>query len=511
MRESEIVEIIKYVKKHKTETNQIEVKLANGGFPKKCYDTISSFSNSYGGIIIFGIDENNEFTESDVYDVNDLQKQITTLCTDSMEPKIRPEFLPFSYNGKKLLVCKINELPQNKKPCYYKNLGIIKGSYIRVGDSDDPMTEYEVYALQSYKDGIQEDLRPIKRARLEDLNTEKLTSYITKMRTLKKHLSKFEDKKILKLCGIIENEAGNIYPTLAGVLLFADYPQAFCQQLFVACSAFPGNEVGELGEMKQRFEDNERIEGTIEEMLEGTLSFIKRNMKKRIIISSDTGKREDFYEYPLDALREAVANALVHRDYSVYREATYIQIHIFKNRIEIQNPGSLYGSNKIEKLGTDNIMEVRNSTIIKLLEEFGTIIENRHTGIPTMKNAMKKYSLPAPRFEEIRGDFRVTFYNSNNSIHQGIHQGIYQGIHQGEEQIKNKKSYSFNEEDILSYIISPKTSKEIADNFGYSVKHFKNYYLRPLIKKGKILLTIPDKPSSENQRYYSNHNEINEK
>lgn len=65
---------------------------------------------------------------------------------------------------------KINEIPQNQKPCYNKNAGMHKGSYIRIGDSDEPMTEYEIYSLQSYKDEIQEDLRPIKRATIEDLD-----------------------------------------------------------------------------------------------------------------------------------------------------------------------------------------------------------------------------------------------------------------------------------------------------------------------------------------------------
>ena len=116
---------------------------------KWCYDTISAFANKYGGVIIFGINENNNFREQNVYDVKDLQKQITSLCTNSMQPKLRPEFLPITYNSKKLLAVKINEIPQNQKPCYYKNAGINRGSYIRIGDSDEPMTDYEIYSLQN--------------------------------------------------------------------------------------------------------------------------------------------------------------------------------------------------------------------------------------------------------------------------------------------------------------------------------------------------------------------------
>lgn len=80
MERLEVIEAIEYLRKYRTETDKIEVKTAALGFPKKCYDTISSFSNKYGGIIIFGLDEENDFATQGVYDLNDLQKQITSLC-----------------------------------------------------------------------------------------------------------------------------------------------------------------------------------------------------------------------------------------------------------------------------------------------------------------------------------------------------------------------------------------------------------------------------------------------
>lgn len=243
MTHSEVVEAIKYMQKHQTETNMLEAKTAQVDFPKKCYDTISAFANKCGGIIIFGINENNKFIEQDVYDINDLQKQITTLCSNCMEPKIRPEFLPVDYNNKKLFAVKINELPQNQKPCYYKNAGMHKGSYIRVGDSDEPMTEYEIYSLKSYSEGIEEDLRPVKRAELEDLNKEKIEKYLANIKISKNNFSKFSDEKILKLSGIIEDSTGEIRPTLAGMLVFGDFPQGFLPQLFIACVVVPGRKL----------------------------------------------------------------------------------------------------------------------------------------------------------------------------------------------------------------------------------------------------------------------------
>jgi len=408
MTEKEIIDAIKYMQKYQTETDNLEAKTAEKGCPQKCYDTISAFANKYGGIIIFGINEHNNFIEQDVYDVNDLQKQITSLCTTSLEPKIRPEFLAITYNDKKLLAVKINELPQKKKPCYYKNVGINKGSYIRIGDSDEHMTDYEIYSLQSYTDGIEEDLRPIKRAEIEDLNQEKIKQYIEEIKNKKPNLSKFSNEKILKLNGIIENSTGEIHPTLAGMMVFGEYPQGYLPQLFIACVVVPGRKLGDVGELGQRFDDNERVEGTIEEMLDKALAFVRRNIGTMVIID-DNGKRTDIPHYPMKALREAIANALIHRDYSTNTDGAYIYLRIFDDRIEILNPGGLYGNNRLENLGSDNMLEVRNTTIIRLLEDTTDIVENRHTGIATMREEMKKMNLPEPEFENLRGTFKVTF------------------------------------------------------------------------------------------------------
>ena len=111
----------------------------------------------------------------------------------------------------------------------------------------------------------------------------------------------------------------------------------------------------------------------------------------------------------MKALREAIANALIHREYSTNTDGAYIYLRIFDDRIEILNPSGLYGNNRLENLGSDNMLEVRNTTIIRLLEDITDIVENRHTGIATMIEEMKKMNLPEPEFENLRGTFKVTF------------------------------------------------------------------------------------------------------
>ena len=412
MEKQEVIEAIHTLRRYSTETNRIEAKSALLGFPKKCYDTFSSFSNKYGGMIIFGIREENNFSTEGVYNIKDLQKQITALCTDAMEPSLRCDILPLEFENKKILAVKIDELNSAMKPCYYKPKGLKKGSYTREGDRDEPMTDYEIYAIQSYNDHIVEDKRPNRSATLEDLNTEQLNSYIQRIKNEKPNFSKNSFEKCLKLSGITDTTDSTILPTLAGTLIFGEYPQAFYPQLFVACTVIPGIDIGEVSELGERFLDNKRVEGTIEEMLEETMNFLRRNMKTRVIINSN-GKRINKTEYPLKALREAVANALIHRDYSKQTENAYISVYMYADRIEILNPGALFGTNKLEKLGTATVMEARNPNIVRILEEKGAVIENRHSGIPTMKREMRKYGLPDPEFYEERGSFKVVFRNTS--------------------------------------------------------------------------------------------------
>ena len=86
--------------------------------------------------------------------------------------------------------------------------------------------------------------------------------------------------------------------------------------------------------MGERFSDNQRIEGTIPEMLDEALLFVKRNMRTKTIISPTTGRRTDRTDYPITAVREAIINALVHRDYSIHTEGMPIQLIMFEDRIE---------------------------------------------------------------------------------------------------------------------------------------------------------------------------------
>ena len=244
------------------------------------------------------------------------------------------------------------------------------------------MTEYEIYKCISYRENVRDDLMPVVRATVKDLDEKLLNKFIENAKTDRPKFAEFSDKDILLNYGVLTEVEDKLFPTVAGIMVFGIYPQKFFPQWFVAAIAIPGFEIADLGDEGQRFDDNKRIEGNISEMYEETIAFLNRNMKIKIIISDKTGLRTDITQYPKDALREAISNMLIHRDYSSFKTGVYNMVTVYKDRIEFRNVGNLYGSNTIELLQTRKAMEVRNETIVKLLETLGGILENRHTGIP---------------------------------------------------------------------------------------------------------------------------------
>lgn len=480
MTAEEFAEKLKEIQKTKCESQFLELKSAGMGCPKRLYDTLSSFSNQDdGGIIIFGIDEEQGYCESGVYDAQDLQKKINAQCLQ-MEPVVRPLLTVLEKDGKNFVAAEIPGMDLADRPCYYRGQGRMKGSFVRVGDSDEPMTEYEIYSYEAFRKKYQDDIRTIPRATLQALSQKTLQDYIERLKEGKPRLSQLLEKEICELMSITRN--GTV--TLMAVLLFSPYPQAYVPQLCITAVTVPGREIGETGNQGERFLDNERIEGTIPEMLQGALQFVRKNMRTKTIIDPATGKRIDHTDYPVEAVREAVLNALVHRDYSIHTEGMPIQLLLFEDRMEVRNPGGIYGRIKADQLGKVQ-PDTRNPVLALALETLG-VTENRYSGIPTIRRAMAEYGLPEPEFLDERGSFLVKFYK--------------------EPKEKTMEDEAENDEvkNLLLFCRTPRTRREIAEYLGLSsITYAIQRHVMPLVEKGLIHLSIPEKPGSSKQLYFS--------
>ena len=478
MQDTELLELVRKIQSFNCEFQTIEVKTANQGCPKKLYDTLSSFSNQDdGGIIVFGLSEKDDFAVLGVYDVQDLQKKVTEQCKE-MEPIVRALFSVCEIDGKMVVSAEIPGTDISERPVFYKGAGRTRGSYIRVGESDEPMSEYEIYSYEAFRKRIRDDIRVVSNAKLSLFDTEKLNEYISAVKSERINLANnVSDEEIMELMGITVDGV----PTLAGVMTFSKYPQGYFPQLCITAVCIPGLEMGDTDDKQVRFTDNRRITGPISEMLSEAVEFVRRNSRYKTIIDR-YGKRIDKEEYPIKAVREAVLNALVHRDYSIYTENVPIRIEMYSDRMEIISSGGLYGRITIDSLGKVR-PDTRNAALANMLEILH-ITENRYSGIPTICREFKQAGLPAPIFEVRRGEFTVIFKND-----------IYKSS-------LSEKGYG-SAKDIIAFCSIPRSRDELQNFTGYSRYYTMSKIVQPLVDSGKIVLTIPDKPKSAKQKYVS--------
>ncbi len=481
MIEQELKNLIDKVQNRKCEEQIVEIKAANKGCPEKLYDTISSFSNQdEGGTIVFGLDEKQNYRKVGVYDAQDLQKKVMEHC-EQMTPVVRPVMTVYDEDGLVFVSAEIPPVDVSEGPCFKSARGRIHGSYVRVGDADKPMTEYEVYSYEAFRKKYRDDIRPAEDVTVAALDSSKLEEYILLRKKNRTNLASVSIEQIYELTGITRK--GQV--TLAATMLFSPYPQAYFPQLGIIATSVPGTQMGVLNAYGQRFTDSKRIEGTIPEMLEGALTFVRNNMRVATKIDPKTGKRVDMPQYPMDAVREAILNALVHRDYSIHTQGMPIQVIMYTDRIEISNHGGLYGRLRVDQLGKTQ-PDTRNPVLVTAMEVLGET-ENRYSGIPRIRLAMEEMGLPEPVFADQRGVFTVTLYNQSAATQAPVFI----------DQPRDEKG-------LLAFCETPRTRQEIVAYLAIaSGRYALNRYLTPLVKAERIAMTNPEHPKDPNQKYYT--------
>ncbi|MBQ8416404.1 MAG: putative DNA binding domain-containing protein [Clostridia bacterium] len=459
------------IQSKKTETQTIELKSAENGCPTRLFDTLSSFSNQdEGGILIFGMDEKDDYKIKGVYDAQDLQKKVTEQCKQ-MEPSVRALFTVCDIDGATVVSAEIPGVDISERPVFYKGVGRIKGSYVRVGESDEPMSEYEIYSYEAFRKRIRDDIRVVENAKMQLFDEKRMNDYLASVKNERRNLAEnVSENEILELMGVTSDGS----PTLAGLMTFSKYPQTYFPQLCITAVSLPGTEMGSTGTDGERFIDNKRITGAIPDMLDEAVEFVRKNSRTKTIID-DNGKRADKNEYPIKAVREAILNALVHRDYSIHTENVPIRIEMYRDRMEITNSGGLYGKITIDALGKVH-PETRNAALANMLELLN-ITENRYSGIPTIRMEFLNAGLPVPVFSVRHGEFKVIMKN---------------GYH--------TESASLTDS-IIEFCSVPRSRAELISFAGKSRNYVMGQIVAPLVESGKLKLTMPDKPKSSNQKY----------
>ena len=311
--------------------------------------------------------------------------------------------------------------------------------------------------------------------------TDAFQKFAIELREKKPNVASLPVERQMYLLGFLADK----HPTVAGLLMFGVYPQGFLPNLCITAVIVPGTEMSSTGDVGERFIDNRRIEGSISQMREEAVAFVVRNMRHSTVIDEQTGIRADRSEYPIIAIREIVLNALVHRDYSIHTDNAPVTIRMFTDRIEVENPGGLYGRNRIETLGEFGA-DTRNPYLANAREIIGQA-ENRYSGIPTIRRAMEKAHLLPPKFESVHGIFRVTLFNSI---------------------AEKAEPLSTMQQEILDFCKQPRSRKELGDKFAdrISAAYLMTEFVYPMVEKGMLKMSIPEKPKSKNQRFFADKN-----
>lgn len=409
MTHNEVMQLIGEVQVHLSELDNVEVKLARGGTPQRLFESLSAFANRPdGGVLLLGLDEGHSFDVAGVGDAQKLQQDIANLAAKEMEPVIRPEFTVEQVEGKTVVVVVVDEIEAEQKPCYYKPAGLQKGSYIRVANTNRQMTDYEIFGYLSGRVPPTFDEEVVPDATMNDLDGMRLEEYLAQLRRARPSAAYLQMpfELTLQQLRIVRESDGILRPTLAGLLLFGRNPQKYDPQLVITFLQFYGTIETEKTPRGERFLDNRKFEGAIPVMIEGVVNHVLASMRKSSLIEGLL--RRDIPEYPAEAVREAIVNAVAHRDYSQYVRGSHVQIRMFADRLEVQSPGGLYGNVTVETLEQEH--STRNRVLMRLMEDLH-LVENRGSGIRTMVAALRDANLEPPQFQDKRSSFWVTFRN----------------------------------------------------------------------------------------------------
>jgi len=395
-------ELVDGLRRRGAETTLVEVKAGAGGLPKSLPETISAFANGVGGTILVGLDDRT-FGPVDI-DAESIRDGLAGMAADAMHPPVRGGVeIEVIDEGHRVVRLDVPEAAPGDKPCYVKTRGRYGGSYIRGGEGDRRLSQYEIDRLIENSTQPTHDRELVAEASLDDLDPTLLDVYLEHMRTSRpRAFVDLSRDEVIRNLGVAVVDGGELRPTLGGLLVFGRYPQQYFPQLFLSVVVLPGTSMGEVGPGNERFLDNRSIEGPLPHMAADAVSAITRHLSRTSVMQD--GQRVERLEYPVEVIRELIVNALMHRDYSPLARGAQVQVELYVDRLVVRSPGGFYGLVQAEDLGGPDVSSSRNALIAKLLTDTPLpgsghmVAENRGSGIPTVLRSLNRAGMAPPTF-----------------------------------------------------------------------------------------------------------------
>jgi ATP-dependent DNA helicase RecG len=354
--------------------------------PAKLAETLVALANSKGGTLLVGTPDGLADPEAA------LDRALeAALATDP--PLIIPLPRVEEMDGKPVLVVSV--------PPGLPHVYSYKGKYlVRDGNNIQPLTPRQLRHLMMERGAVSFESLVPEGAGLADLDWDKAERYLAGMSGLP--AASREEALLRRGCLARTEGESELCPTYAGLLLFGREPQRWVRSAEILVARYAGTT------MSDSF-IKEEVRGTLPEQIRRAEAFVTSNMRRGVRLIGL--ERVEEAEYPADVIREAIVNAVAHRDYQTRGDE--IRVFLFADRVEFYSPGRLAGHVTVENLVHERFS--RNETIVQVLSDMG-FIERLGYGIDRMIRLMAEAGLPKPKFEETAAGFRVTLTGHGTSI-----------------------------------------------------------------------------------------------
>lgn len=420
--EEPLVQAIERLRAQHNDDADYEAKSCATTLSKSVWESVSAFANTDGGTLLLGVDENKNFTVPPQFDADKTINQFVDGMGDGSKDGAKVVSPPpysihrDTLDGAQMVSVQVHENDAAHKPCYVKTKSVSTGSYKRQDDKDILLSPTELFEMQNVYEPSEADRTPITDADRGDLDDATVAAIIDAHRDTKALRGAHSEMQQLERLNILDKEG---HVRLAGVLIAGAYPQQFFPRLYVDVAVHPGINKSQDGEV--RFLDRVQCDGRLQEMVDDAVKAVLRNLRTYSLIEG-TGRR-DVPEIPTTVLREAIANAVVHREYDALFRNDPVNIDIYSNRVEISSPGGLWGGKTLQNLA-NGVSRCRNATLMQLLQKTplirgdndGSAVEGQGSGIQFMINRMKELSLAQPDFQPTFDRFRVILYRGGAEL-----------------------------------------------------------------------------------------------
>jgi ATP-dependent DNA helicase RecG len=365
-------------------------------------ETLAAMANGHGGLLFAGVTKRGAPQQH--MDPDALRDAIVEAGLLTTPPLITPTpQVVESSRGSVVVV----EIPSGLPHIYS-----LRGAYpARTGPHNRPLTTPELrrLLLDRGEAGFEEQTMP--GATLADLDERLIETYLDRI-ALAPNESPLQALLARGCVTYVEGahtssrpRAEDLIPTVAGLLLFGRNPQQYLRSAEIICVRYAGADMGDEFVRQD-------IQGPLVEQIRQAEAFVVGNMRRGMRITGMT--RKESAEYPIAVVREAIVNAIAHRDYSVRGEG--IRLLMFADRLEVYSPGRLPGHVTLENLKDERYS--RNEAIVAVLSDLG-YIERLGYGIDRMLAAMRAAGLPEPIFAETSAGFQVTLQSAGDSLVSG--------------------------------------------------------------------------------------------